>query len=183
MREYLRTLAKVGIALACVWHMAAIGVYSIPVDAKDPVARWFGERLRPAVIRYVLITSQWQQWNLFAPNPLRRMMFYRLDAADPSGAWTTVATIDDRAYGPWRHAVRFKLLGQALEEKTERPELAERAALVLCREHGVAPGTPVRVWHEIAVIPYVSRRTDPSWWAKWTPTFEPSLAIETTCKP
>lgn len=183
IREYLRTFAKTGIALFCVWHMAAIGFYTIPDDADDPFTRWAEEHVIPHVTEYVLVTSQWQQWNLFSPNPLRRIVYYRLETQNPYGEWAYVASINNRTYGPFRHATRFKLLGQALEEETNRPELAERAAQVLCREHGMALGAGIRIWHEITVIPYVHPSPSKEWWDAWTPRFEPSLAYETVCQP
>jgi hypothetical protein len=183
IREYLRTFAKVGVALFCVWHMAAVGLYSIPGDAKDPVAAWLCAHAVPRVTKYLLLTSQWQQWNLFAPNPLRRIVFYRVETSNADGDWAYVASVNADTYGPWRHAVRFKLLGQALEENTTRPELAERAAQVFCREYGLEPGAGIRIWHEITIVPYVHPSPGKAWWDSWKPVFEPSLAVDTVCQP
>lgn len=181
MKEYLRTFAKAAVALFCAWHMAAIGVYTIPGEARDSVSRWLMDNAVPRVSHYVLLTSQWQQWNLFAPNPLRRIVFYRVETQEPDGTWATVAHLDRHYYSGWRHAVRFKLLGQALEENTERPELAERAAQVFCRELGLRPGAGVRVWHEVAVVPYEFPSPSKAWWDAWEPQFADDLAIDTSC--
>jgi len=183
MREYLRTFAKTGVALFCVWHMAAVGFYSIPDDADDRFSRWAEDHVIGHFSEYVLMTSQWQQWNLFSPNPLRRIVFYRVERQNPYGEWAYVTSLNHTTYGPFRHAARFKLLGQALEENTTRPELAERAAQVLCDELGLEPGGRIRIWHEVAVIPYVWPSPGKAWWDAWTPRFEPSLAIETACQP
>lgn len=183
MKEYLRTFAKTGIALFCIWHMAAIGAYSIPSDARDRFSTWMRGHVIPVVTPYVLQTSQWQQWNLFAPNPLRRIVFYRVDRQTDGGGWTEAAAINRTTYGTWRHAVRFKLLGQALEENTNCPELAERAAQVLCRELGFAPGERMRIWHDVTIVPYVHPSPSRAWWNSWTPQFNATLAIETTCLP
>lgn len=183
IRSYLRTFAKTGIALFCVWHVAAIGFYSVPGDAKDPVATFVREKITPRFTPYVLVTSQWQQWNLFAPNPLRRIIFYRVETQNADGEWSYVTSINDHTYSFWRHSVHFKLLGQAIEENGGKPELAERAAQVLCREHGIREGTRIRVWHEITVVPYVAPPPSVRWWNSWIPQFESNLAIETTCQP
>lgn len=181
MSEYLRSFAKTAIALFCVWHMAAIGIYSIPGDSQATVATWLRNNALPRVSHYVLLSSQWQQWNLFAPNPLRRIVFYRVERLGGDGQWTTVARLDRWYYPAWRHAVRFKLLGQALEENTGRPQLAERAAQVFCREMDFAPGDAVRIWHEVAIIPYVHPSPSKAWWDSWEPTYEDDLAIDTVC--
>ena len=183
MRAYLRTFAKVGVAAFVVWHAAAVGLYAVPNEAPDRVSAWIRTHLTPRVTPYVLVTSQWQQWNLFAPNPLRRIVFYRIETQNAAGEWAYVASINAATYSPWRHSTRFKLLGQALEEGTTRPELAERAAQVLCREYGMDAGTRFRVWHEVTIIPYVHPSPDTEWWNTWTPQFEPTLAVETSCQP
>ena len=183
MREYLRLFAKTGIALFCVWHMAAVGLYSIPDQANDRFSLWLQENVTHYVIPYMLITSQWQQWNLFSPNPLRRIVFYRVERENADGEWAYVESINNHTYGPWRHATRFKLLGQALEEETNRPELAERAAQVFCGEYDIDPGKGIRIWHEITIVPYIHPSPSKHWWDQWTPVFEPSLAYETICQP
>ncbi len=183
MKEYLRTFAKAAIAVFCVWHVAAVGLYSIPGDAKDPVATFLRAHATPRVTPYVLVTSQWQQWNLFAPNPLRRIIFYRVEKQNAVGDWSYVASINDHTYSYWRHSVHFKLLGQAIEENSTKPELVERAAQVLCKEYGIVPGTRMRVWHEVTVVPYVSPPPGVAWWNAWIPQFESNLAIETPCQP
>lgn len=183
IREYLRTFAKVGIALFCAWHMAAIGLYTIPGEATDRASRWVLDNVTPHATKYVLMTSQWQQWNLFAPNPLRRITFYRVETQNAEGSWAYVTSVNRYTYGGMRHAVRFKLLGQALEEDTTRPELAERAAQVFCKEFGFEPEENIRIWHETTVVPYVHPSPSKAWWDAWEPAFESSLAIETTCQP
>ncbi len=182
MKEYFRLCAKVGIVLFVIGHLCAVALYSIPHASRDPISQALRNNILPRVMPYVLVISQWQQWNLFSPNPLRRVIFYRLDRQIENDEWETVATIDDRAYGVWRHATRFKLFGQVFEE--ERDDLLpirEQAVRVLCREWAIEPGTRVRVWHLISVVPYIDPTPSREWWDKWTPTYEPSLAIETTC--
>lgn len=184
MKEYLRLFAKTGIALFCVGHMIAVGLYALPTDARDPVTRWMTRTLRGHVVPYMLITSQWQQWNLFAPNPLRRIVFYRIEtrnADDDDDAWSYVTSINASTYGRWRHAVRFKLLGQVLEEQTNRPEIAARAARILCREVALQPDAMIRIWHDIAIVPSLYPSPSKAWWNTWTPHFERSLAIDTSC--
>ncbi len=181
MKEYLRIFAKVGIALFCVWHMLAVGLYCIPPDTKDAASTWLRKNGMPYVQKYMMITSQWQQWNLFAPNPLRRIVFYKVEKQNAKGEWAFVTSINDHTYRPWRHAVRFKLLGQALEEKTTRPLLAERALQVLCKELSLEPGANVRIWHDITVVPYIHPSPRKQWWDIWKPHFESTLAIESSC--
>lgn len=181
MKEYLRLFAKTGLALFCVWHMAAIAIYSIPGESKDRLSRALSERFAPRVAPYVLITSQWQQWNLFSPNPLRRVIFYSVERLTSSNEWQPVATINDRTYGILRHAARFKLLGQAFAEDQYYLPISERAARVFCREFGLSDQDRVRVWRDVAIVPYVHPSPTMRWWSGWTPRYEPNLAVETNC--
>ena len=183
MNEYLRIFAKIAVVVLCLWHMAAVGLYSLPDKAEDPVTNWLDERAVPRIRQYVLVTSQWQQWNLFSPNPLRRVIFYRVETLNVENAWAYVASVNDRTYRPWRHSVRFKLLSQALEENTSRPELAERAAQVFCDEFGIDDGAKIRIWRDLTIVPYKKPSPSKAWWDSWIPQFESSLAIETLCQP
>lgn len=183
MKEYLRIFAKVALAVFCVWHMTAVALYSIPGDAKDRISTWLRENATPRIANYMLITSQWQQWNLFSPNPLRRVIFYRIETLNAQNNWAYVASVNDHTYRPWRHSSRFKLLGQALEENTNRPELAERAAQVLCNDFRMEDGAKIRIWRDLTIVPYKYPSPSKAWWDSWIPQFESSLAIETVCQP
>jgi hypothetical protein len=55
--------------LFLLWHMAAVAAWSVPEVASDPVARFVRATVTPLVRPYILLTSQWQQWNLLAPDP------------------------------------------------------------------------------------------------------------------
>lgn len=182
MREYLRRCAKVGIVVFCVWHMVAVGTYSIPGDAQDGFSQWIRTHVVARIAPYVLLTSQWQQWNLFSPDPLRRVITYRIERLTDDGTWAPVGGITPSTYGLWRHAVRFKLLGQALAEDAHFLPIAERAARVLCREWGLGDDDRVRVWRDIFVVPHVAPSPTITWWKMWVPHAEPSLAIETNCR-
>lgn len=172
MTEYLRTLCKTGIGLFVLWHMAAIGIYALPTAANDPLSAWVREHGRDVVTPYVQLTSQWQQWNLFSPDPLRRITRYRVTTDD------TDMLIDDATYNGFRHAVRFKLYDQALRDAPALQPLHIAAARMLCTELKIAVGTPMAIWSETAVLPTARDR---SAWEQWQPTFDPLLLLRTSC--
>ena len=72
-------LAVVGFVL---WHAFAVLVYSVPRVAADPISTWTRRRLVPVVGPYMFLTSQWQLWNLFAPDPTRLVTIDRIDVGE-----------------------------------------------------------------------------------------------------
>lgn len=168
MNEYLRTFLKTGVVLFCLWHMAAVATYALPRETT------FLKHVRP----YMLLTSQWQKWDLFSPDPLRRIEFYSIDTVT-DGEPTRFAIINDDAYGPLRHAARFKLLGRIFSENPDHDvtALEQHAALILCQELKIATNQHIYVLRDTAIIP----RTPPADWSTWSPTFERTLLVSAVC--
>lgn len=181
MKEYFRLFLKTGIVIFCLWHMAAVGFYSIPSDSRDRFSIWLRDTINPHVAPYLLMTSQWQQWNLFSPNPLRRVTFYSIDTYQ-TDRWSEIAYIDNEMYNRFRHAARFKMYGQLFAEENDALlPIRENATWQLCEELNVPAGTPIRVWRDVTVIPYISPSPPKEWWEQWIPRFEPNLAVDTIC--
>lgn len=181
MRETLRLFGQTAVILFVLWHGYAIAVYSIPRDAKDAFSQWAIRERIPEVSPYVLQTSQWQLWNLFAPDPLRRVTFYHIET-ERDGTWTDIETIAPGRYSVWRHATRFKLMGNMLDEFADnRGSLAMRFLQLKCEEFELSPGTPIRVVYEYYVIPYHRKRESRAWWDAWRPQPQRYTGFESVC--
>lgn len=181
MKHALRLSGKTAIILFVLWHTYAVAVYTVPRDAKDRYAQWIIAELIPDVTPYMLQTSQWQLWNLFSPDPLRRVTFYRVQTLDDE-TWTDVERIEPGHYSVWRHSTRFKMMGNMFDENAQnRGPLARRFLHLACREHGIAPGTNVRLLYEYYVIPYHTARQSRAWWDAWLPTPQQYVGFETLC--
>ena len=63
------------------WHAAAIAAYALPDSLKvyPPIGQ-IHAAISSATHDYVQATSQWQKWPLFAPNPLRRVVVFIIEA-------------------------------------------------------------------------------------------------------
>lgn len=182
MKEFFRLFLKTGIVLFVLWHMVAVATFSLPTAAQDAVTTWARTKTVPHVTPYLMVTSQWQQWNLFSPDPLRRIVLYRIEIQNAEGTWAYATSITPATYGIWRNATHFKILSQTLaEDRNDLLPLREHVAQILCREFDLPPERPMRIWYEVAIVPYVLPSHSWSWWSAWTPTYEPILAIETTC--
>ncbi len=180
---YLAKLLRLLIALFVLWHAFAVAIYSIPRDARDPFATLGMRTLLPIVTPYMLVTSQWQLWNVFAPDPQRRVTFYHIQV-QREGRWERLLTLNDDTYSLWRHATQFKMLGNVLVEHNKSKEpLTQSYLQYICRQHGIPTGTPILLAYEYYLLPYHQKPRGATWWKQWEPQRETYAGLTTTCQP
>lgn len=173
LRGFLKTL----IALFCVWHMAAIGIYSLYHVDNYPVLNWLNSK-RDIFRPYILTTSQWQRWNLFSPDPLRRVIQMTIEQ-QINGQWETVAVINEHTVGFWRRATELKTV-RRMEDEDYQP-LQERYVHVFCKTESIPVGTPMRLRKQWFVIPKHETMHSQQWWNNWQPEWNNDVLLETTC--
>ncbi|MBP9773023.1 MAG: hypothetical protein KBD00_00150 [Candidatus Peribacteraceae bacterium] len=116
MKKLLRTLATIIIPLFCLWQIIAIAVYLIPSSATLPLMNKVITPIKTFTSSYVLITSQWQIWDIFSPNPLRRVSLHSIDTRLVDGRWQTIRPLDPQSI-PWPIRVKeLKILGRLEED-------------------------------------------------------------------
>ena len=151
----------------CLWHMLAIGIYAMPWNARDAISPKIRSTMNRVLAPYTLSFSQWQQWDLFSPDPLRRVSWYRVDRATADGGWESVARIGPDAYPWWRHGTYAKLLLNLFEQDTDlyRPAIANLAVQHVCTDHQLEPGTELRLTYEgyVVLIHPDAGEGEPSW--------------------
>lgn len=98
----------------CVGHMAAIAAYVLPQNTASPGWNTFAVHAFNTARPYVLGSSQWQKWDIFSPDPLRRVSAYSVDVYDGS-SWRTLKTLDFATVPAYERAKELKILGR-LEE-------------------------------------------------------------------
>jgi hypothetical protein len=129
----------------------------------------------------MFVTSQWQLWNLFAPDPPRLVTTYRVEAAEGVG-WRELATVEPGTFPLWRRSTRFQLMRSLLRDGVAASEPAvERWLELTCAEHGVARGTPVRLTYLHYLIPAHDEPRPRAWWAGWRPDVIEHPATVTRC--
>lgn len=140
--------------------------------------------LRSAGIRifrpYMLITSQWQQWNLFAPDPLRRVMRYVIQMRVDE-RWKTIALLDERTIPWWRDGDELKMLRRLEEGKDYWYPVRARYLEQFCKEAQLTPGTPLRMVYDSYVIPKEDFPMPLSWWRQWKPQWKRALGAKAVC--
>lgn len=165
------------IILFCVWHMAAVAIYCIPDDSKDTFSRFIADKGTPFVRSYLLITSQWQKWNIFAPDPIRRVSLYRVEI-DRHGAWIPMVRIDPFSIPWWKHAKTLKLLNNI----QDNPDSGGKVLLsFLCRTKVLPAGALTRLTADISVIPSPEELKKLGGWDHFIPTFSPSPIATFVC--
>lgn len=71
-------IKKVAISAFLLIHLAALVVWNIPFCA-------IRARLAPKFAKYMLPTGQWQNWTMFAPDPMRHAFMLQALAVDKNG--------------------------------------------------------------------------------------------------
>lgn len=181
MHPLIRSIGKLCIAAFVIWHAFSVAIYTIPRESKDAFSIKIREKLIPIVAPYMFTTSQWQLWNLFAPDPLRRVTFYKLEIMR-NGEWIEHELIQPGSYSVWRHATRFKMMGNTFDEFSENVmDLSIRYLQRTCEKNNMPDGTPIRMRYIVYVIPKNERPMPLSWWKQWSPKIETQDGPSTTC--
>jgi len=126
--------------------MAAVGAYLMPNGMFTSV-----DFIKNSSRGYVLQLSQWQKWDIFSPNPLRRVSDYAIER-DAGDRWETekVLTFDSLPW--WKRAKELKVLGR-LEEDRWLP-LTEPFLRTYCKELPKASGKRIRLVAHSIVLPF-----------------------------
>jgi hypothetical protein len=180
VRTFFHRLGRILIVLFCMWHMTAVAAYALPDPAKDRVATWIKERIRPYVRPYMYISSQWQQWNLFSPDPLRRVTTYELTAQDNYGTRFPLRRIGIGTMGWWRDSDEVTILRKIEESKDPQPIL-NRYTSAFCRPLGIPPSLEIGIAGEIRVLPKAQPVGD-KWWMFPDPQPKPYSSIFISCE-
>lgn len=174
---FLRRLLKTLIAAFVVWQCTALFLYSlISVEGHPILEKLYNYRkyVRP----YILITSQWQRWNLFSPDPLRRVIAMNIDA-NMNEEWRRVETVGPDDVSFLRRANELKII-RRMEDEKEEP-LRQAYIDDVCRRHNIPTGTQMRMTRRWHVIPKNEHTQSAEWWHAWEPDWKSNRLSETTC--
>ncbi len=181
LREYFLLFGKTAVAVSVVLHMVAVLAFSIPSAATGPLVTYLRDTVNPRLAPYLLLTSQWQEWNLFAPDPQRQVRTFSVDAED-GVRWKTMASLGAGAFPWWRHATYAKLLPAALaKERLDYDVFRERFLQILCHDLGLAPNTMVRLRENTEIIPYTDTHQTDAWWDAQDGHFDSTVIHTTDC--
>lgn len=181
MKEYLRLYGRTAVMVLVLLHMAAVLSFSVPSQARGAIAGFLRNTVRPELAGYLLATSQWQEWNLFAPDPQREVRTFAVDA-ESGVRWEPVASFEAGAFPWWRHATYAKLLPAVLmKERLDYDVFRERFLQILCDDMGIAPNTMIRLREESHLIPYTDEHRSDAWWDAMEPSSSSTVIHIATC--
>ena len=182
MKEPAPTLTslRVFIILFCLWHMASVAVYALPWEASDPLTNAVRAVILPIVRPYILLTSQWQQWNLFSPDPLQRVVTYTVEI-DRGNRWEPVHTIAPGFVSTFRHASEFKFLGRTLEGNKTLLPVVDRFLQAECRDADLPASSRVRLLYHWYVLPHPVRALSVGEWSSYQPQINTFIGSEVLC--
>lgn len=103
------TLRQTLVIAFCLWHMTAVLLYLLP-NSGSKIFRQAKNVTRP----YILILSQWQKWDIFSPNPVRRVSTFRIEE-NVGGRWHTLVMLDTKKIPWWQRNKELKVLGRLQE--------------------------------------------------------------------
>lgn len=178
-------ILAIAIPCFCVLQIAAVGSYTVfplfegvgkkwlGMDADATISADIKTTLRP----YILATSQWQKWNLFSPDPLRRVT--RIVLEEKVGTdWQLFTEFSDDTVPWWRKAYTLKMM-RRLEEKNIAVQ--KRWLELQCAAFDVIPRRAIRMRRVYYVIPRDGRVVTPAFWKDWEPQFYDEVLAETFC--
>ena len=146
VKAFLTSTGEIAIAIFCIFQMLAIAVYATP----DPFSTHLIS-LKPWITPYILITSQWQGWDLFSPDPIRRVAEYNIEIQEGE-TWRTILHIAGGELPSRRRADEIKYLNRIETNEATRP-LRVTYLHDVCRRFGIDSGTPIRFMEHAYVLP------------------------------
>ncbi len=158
--------------------MSAVVAFSIDTNWSIPPLTIFKNVVNPWTRPYILLTGQWQQWNLFSPDPLRRISQYRVDQSI-NETWHTVLAIDASLPYP-RRAGMTKTL-RRIEDRGSNDALTQRFLALVCRDKGIPEGMKVRLQRRYSVLPKPSEPLSMQQWREYTPQWNEDTLAEIPC--
>ncbi len=174
------------------WHMFAIAAYS-PTETErgkinswletkqwwQPIDKSYDHFYRWGVRPYVLLTSQWQRWNLFSPDPLRRVTNIYIERMN-SDSWVEAVVFRGDTVPWYKQAKELKLLGR-IDSSYREDVFKKRYMQDVCNQNLWSQETTLRWRKEFYVIPRSDELSNPQFWQNFSPDITSEVLLEFTC--
>lgn len=88
----------------CLFHMTAVGLYNLPNGLPGPA-----DSIRRFTDPYILSFSQWQHWDIFSPDPVRRVAAFVIERS-AGDRWETAEVMTYETLPWWLKVKEMKIL-------------------------------------------------------------------------
>ena len=136
-------MKRTAIVAFCLWHMFAVGAYLLPRDNG-----LYGKLVKISS-PYILLLSQWQKWDIFSPDPLRRVSEYRIER-NAGDRWELAKRFDFESLSILHRAKELKVLGRL---EGDWGKLTPAYILSLCPSIPQSEGTELRLIVDSVLLP------------------------------
>lgn len=183
MRKYSQHMFEVCIMLFCVFHVWSVFSFSAPSSLMKtvPLVQKVRDMTSYYVDPYLRLTSQWQSWNLFAPNPLRRVVNFsiiRTDGPTP----LLVEDISPESLEWYRASVELKTVRRL--EKKSKDQIALREAYLqdACRRYQLDTSATLQLMISRHIVPHHTETKSFWWWRDWQPRWSQYADVSVQCR-
>ena len=171
--------------------MFAVAAYSIPESTNDHVGGWASaigidstaasnglSTLRWKVAGpYLLSTSQWQQWNMFSPEPIRQVLQMQIEKKT-GDTWTIIRELTPKSTPWWSYSREVKILYTIGMDDRYKPA---RQAFLASECTNLEPRAHLRMVYLRYVVPVEDIVHPESFWKTYTPEVSREIDSEFTC--
>lgn len=159
----MKSVIRFWIVAFCLWHMYAIAIYVIPSENNISFLKKIEQASIPAVRSYVFVTSQWQKWNIFSPDPIRRVSIYEVNI-EQNGRWNRLISITPDSL-PWHLKPKELKLTRQLEENNHG--LISLYLKYICKTGKAPRGAHIKISSRSYVIPAGMELEKQGGWTKY----------------
>jgi hypothetical protein len=179
MRATLALAGRVALPLFLLWHAAAIFLCALPRADDSRIVTFLRGHILPIVAPYLVVTSQWQEWDLFSGASLAQATAYAVEGKE-DGTWRTLVLLDRQHLPFWRHPTDVLLPKRILE--VGEWEMEKRYLRTFCEPLDLPNGMHLRLRTNATTVPVEDALSSRGWWAAWSPVTTSKTGNETTCE-
>lgn len=162
--------------------MLAVALYAVPgAYSNTSVVQFLRHHVNDSTRPYILATSLWQSWPLFAPDPTRRVTRLYMETRNSEKKWTTEPAMGYDSVRWWRSAKEVKIIDRLRENSRE--EIRDRYVQLQCKRAGITERIAVRSKYKYYVIPKHDMQKTVRWWKDWQPEWHEKVDRYVLCNP
>ena len=144
------SLWQLSIIAFCLWHLTAVTLYVLPKNFGPVWLQTSIGSLSNITSPYVQMTSQWQKWDIFSPNPMRNVHTFIVEVQEKT-RWRHYRSITPFSLSWSERGRELKILGRLTENWSGLS--SQYLTTTFCQNNPLLRGKRLRLRIETRVIP------------------------------